>query len=183
MYSIIITTDGYRQFKQVKKLLLQKFPHFKIVSCSQLAEAIQKLSEGGNMIIYLDELPGTKSKLKTECPEFIELSDMSGKRTVATKNIMRIEAERNYSTFFFADKSSVVMSKPINYYERLLCGTVFSRSHNSHLVNMAYIKKIEKHVGGRVQLSDNTFVPVSRSRKQALKKNLYLFKKPVGAEN
>jgi two-component system LytT family response regulator len=43
----------------------------------------------------------------------------------------------------------------------------FFRVHNSHLINLAYIKTYNKGKGGTVQLTDGSEVEVSTRRKEA----------------
>jgi two-component system LytT family response regulator len=61
-----------------------------------------------------------------------------------------------------------VVSKGIGEYADLLAGFGFLRPHQSHLVNINYIKKLDKSDGGFLILKDKTQIPVSSRQKQQL---------------
>jgi len=49
--------------------------------------------------------------------------------------------------------------------ENLLHPNVFFRIHNSHVINLNYLRKYMKGKAGSVMLKDGTIIPVSRGRK------------------
>lgn len=88
---------------------------------------------------------------------------------VSLENIIRIQADSNYSSFRLVDGKQILVSKTIREYEILLSGTSLIRVHQSHMVNMNYIDKMIKKDGGYLLLKDGTKIPLSRnSRKQIL---------------
>src|SRR5690606_9913019 len=86
--------------------------------------------------------------------EFLEVSD-----------IIRCEADVNYTTIFTVDRKKIVVSKTLKFFETLLFNCNFFRIHNSHLINLDYIKKYTKGKGGFVTLTDNSTIEVSTRRK------------------
>lgn len=85
---------------------------------------------------------------------FLEISD-----------IIRCESEVNYTTFFLKDKQKLVVAKTLKEFEEMLTEYHFFRVHNSHLINLAFIKSYNKGKGGFVTLSDGSSVEVSTRRK------------------
>lgn len=96
---------------------------------------------------------------------------------IAVNDIIRAEAESNYTHFHLAGGKHIMVSRTIKEYEAMLSGTGFIRTHQSHLVNLNYIEKFYKHDGGYLQLKDGTTIPVSPVLKQkvlqALTEHLY----------
>lgn len=87
---------------------------------------------------------------------------------VNISEILRCEADNNYSTFFLVDGVKIVISKGLKEYEELLSAYGFFRVHQSHLVNLNFITRFDKKEGGNLVLSDKTLVPVSQRKKQKL---------------
>ena len=83
-------------------------------------------------------------------------------------NILRCEADRSYCKFYFTEKKSVVVSKPLSEFEDLLQECNFLRIHKSNMVNMGHVTKYVKGRGGYVVLSDGSHVDVSVRRKDEL---------------
>lgn len=104
----------------------------------------------------------------------IALSTLGETRFVKTHEIIRCESSNNYTAFFLNDGTNLLVSKPIYEYDDLLSGYGFLRCHQSHLVNKAYIKSWKKDYGDFLQLTDGTQVPVSRGKKETIKKALHL---------
>ncbi len=87
---------------------------------------------------------------------------------VNIKDIIRCEAENNYTNFYLANGNKIMVSKTIKTYETLLSEHEFLRVHQSHLVNLNYIQHFDKPDGGMLVLSDNSTVPVSHQKKAQL---------------
>lgn len=85
---------------------------------------------------------------------------------IAVNDIIRAEAESNYTHFHLAGGKHVMVSRTIKEYEAMLSGTGLIRVHQSHLVNLNCIDKFYKHDGGYLQLKDGTTIPVSPVLKQ-----------------
>ena len=87
---------------------------------------------------------------------------------VNVKDIVRCEAENNYTNFFLVTGSKIMVSKTIKTYETLLAEHEFLRVHQSHLVNLNYIQHFDKPDGGMLVLSDNSTIPVSNQKRGIL---------------
>ena len=84
--------------------------------------------------------------------------------------IVRCEADINYTTFHFLDGTELIVSKTLKEFEMKLTEHGFFRCHKAHLVNLRYIKKIEKKRMGFAVLNNNTKVPVSIRKRDTLMK-------------
>lgn len=98
----------------------------------------------------------------------IILKDSENIYVVEVANIIRLEAEKNYTTFFLADLQQLVISKTMKEYEEILENKGFFRCHQSHLVNLNYLARIDKRDGGMLVMKDQSIVPLATRRKEAL---------------
>ena len=104
----------------------------------------------------------------------IALSTTEETRFVKTNEVVRCESSNNYTTFFLSDGTALLVSKPIYEYDDLLSAYGFIRCHQSHLVNRTFIKSWKKEYGDFLLMADGTQVPISRGKKEVVKKALRL---------
>lgn len=89
--------------------------------------------------------------------------------SVKATEIIRVEADGNYATFFISDGRKVIVSKPMKEYEDKLLENGFFRIHKSHLINILKMSYFEKAEGGSVMMVDGSRVPVaSRKRDEVI---------------
>ena len=85
-------------------------------------------------------------------------------------NIVRCQSDNNYTTFYFLDKTKILVSKTLKYYADILKEYNFIRVHQSHLINTLFIKEFVKSDGGYLILKDGSNIPVSvRKRAEVLR--------------
>jgi two-component system LytT family response regulator len=96
---------------------------------------------------------------------------------VSVSDIIRAEADSNYTSFRLTDGKHIMVSRTIKEFESLLSGSGLIRVHQSHLVNINYIDRFVKKDGGYLLLKDGSKIPVSPNLKklvlQALTDHLY----------
>ncbi|HUX56527.1 MAG TPA: LytTR family DNA-binding domain-containing protein [Bacteroidales bacterium] len=96
---------------------------------------------------------------------------------VSISDIIRAEADSNYTTFWLTVGKKIMVSRTIKEYEGMLSGSGLIRVHQSHLVNINHIDRFVKRDGGYLQLKDGTNIPVSVNLKkqvvQAIKDHMY----------
>ncbi|MEC5145153.1 LytTR family DNA-binding domain-containing protein [Chitinophaga sp. 212800010-3] len=102
----------------------------------------------------------------------IALPSLKETRFVYTRNIIRCESSNSYTHFYLNDGEKITVAVSIYEYEELLDSYGFVRCHQSHLVNKKFVKSIVKESGGYLLMQDGTQIPVSRTRKEELKKKL-----------
>ncbi len=83
-------------------------------------------------------------------------------RVVWVDDIVRIQADSAYCTFYLKD-SKVTVSKNLKYYASFLDNEQFLRCHQSHLVNINYIVEVRK--GDILVLTNGDEVPISFRKK------------------
>ncbi len=87
---------------------------------------------------------------------------------VSIADIIRCESTGNYTRFFLTDKKAILVSRTLKDYDELLTEYGFYRVHQSHLVNLSHINRLDKADGGVIIMNDGQQVPISTRKKDAL---------------
>ncbi len=145
----------------------------KPINTTELGSAIERLKDClnqpddfslkiQNFLSNMDEREKDKKKIVLKTTSSIHL--------VPIGTIIRCEADENYTRFYFTNQPKLIISKPLKYFEELLEQYGFLRVHQSHLVNLSHIVRVDKVDGGVVVLTDNVSVPISvRKRDQVFR--------------
>lgn len=102
----------------------------------------------------------------------IALSTADGIHLFEISDIIRCESEDNYTKFYIKNSKPILISKTLKEYEDLLMEHGFERIHQSHLINLAYLKSYIKKDGGYVVMADNSNLPISQRKKDRLQEIL-----------
>ncbi|TRX71314.1 LytTR family DNA-binding domain-containing protein [Carboxylicivirga sp. M1479] len=113
----------------------------------------------GNFLEHYEKKTQNK-KIVLRTAEAMHLVDIS--------RIMYCKSDNSYTTFILENAHDIIVSKPMKEYAGLLEEFNFVRPHQSFLVNIQYISKIDKSDGGFVILNNGKEIPVSARKKQAL---------------
>jgi two-component system LytT family response regulator len=100
--------------------------------------------------------------------EKIGIAAVEGVHFVRLSDIVRLEAEDNYTHFLLNDQHKITAAKTIKAYEDALSRFNFIRVHKKHIVNMNYMKTYIKGEGGYLVLENGETIEVSRRKKSAL---------------
>jgi len=109
-----------------------------------------------------------KSTPKLNDSKRISISTTEGLIFIDIDNIIRVEADRSYCYLRLANGIKKTVCKSLKDIEQLLSHSHFYRTHNSHLVNLSYVKMIGYQDGGYVLMKDGSHVPIARRRKSDL---------------
>ncbi len=167
-FDIIFTTahDEYAlrafQFAAIDYLL-------KPISIEELVRAVNKAKELRGSIVQLEKIEFLKKLLVAQKIEKIALTTTDGFNFVNFSDIIRCEAESNYTTIILSDNSSHLITKTLKHFEDLLLDKGFFRVHKSHLVNLQAVRKfIKSKKGGIIEMIDGKQVEVSAKKREAL---------------
>ncbi|MEM9340422.1 MAG: LytTR family DNA-binding domain-containing protein [Bacteroidota bacterium] len=105
---------------------------------------------------------------KDDGPNKIILKDKYGLQIVSVDQIVRLEASGSYTTFVIDQEEQLVISKGLKEYEQLLNAQKFFRCHQSHIVNLDYLKRYDKREGDFLQMVDGSMVPLAVRKKEIL---------------
>jgi len=95
----------------------------------------------------------------------MSISAMDGIYFVNIPDIVRFEAEDNYTHIFLQTGERITASKTIKSYEELLSPYNFYRVHKRHIINLNCMRKYLKGDGNMVIMEDDTEIEVSRRRR------------------
>jgi two-component system LytT family response regulator len=94
----------------------------------------------------------------------MSISAVDGIYFLNIKDIVRLEADDNYTKIFNKDGTCMTVAKTIKSYEELLTGVNFFRVHKRHLINLNFMKRYSK-IESEVIMDDNMKIEVSRRRR------------------
>jgi two-component system LytT family response regulator len=126
--------------------------------------------ERANERLSNDEMAGKLNALLSNLDKLrkVVLKTAESIHIINVDAIIRCEADVNYTTFFLVNGKRLLVSKPLKDYDELLCPAGFFRTHQSHLINLDHMLRYDKNDGGYIVMDDNSPVPVSTRRKEAL---------------
>jgi two-component system LytT family response regulator len=99
-----------------------------------------------------------KRKLVLKTQESVHVVDLS--------EIIRCEADKNYTFFYLNSGKKILVSRTLKDFELLLANHGFFRVQQSHLINLEYIERYDKSEGGSVIMKDGAAVPLSTAKKE-----------------
>lgn len=142
----------------------------KPVDPEELQKTIKKIKEAlekNNSFEHIDLLLENIRK-KVDNFKRIALSTSDGIHLFEISDIIRCESTDNYTKFYIKNHKPLLISKTLKEYEELLTEHGFERIHQSHLINLSYLKSYIKTDGGYVIMADNTNIPISQRKKERL---------------
>jgi two-component system LytT family response regulator len=102
----------------------------------------------------------------------MSIAAVDGIYFVNITDIIRFEAEDNYTHIFLQTGEKITASKTIKAYEELLASYNFYRVHKRHVINLNCMKKYLKGDGNIVIMEDDTHIEVSRRRRASFLEKL-----------
>ena len=132
---------------------------------------IESVLEKTNDYAHIDLLLENIRK-KVDNFKRIALSTSDGIHLFDISDIIRCESEDNYTKFYIKNSKPVMISKTLKEYEELLTEHGFERIHQSHLINLNYLKSYIKKDGGYVIMADESHLPISQRKRERLQEIL-----------
>lgn len=171
-FSIIFTTA--HQHYAVQAIKLNALDYLtKPISLYDLETAINKCinKQQQNNTQLIENL---LQQMKTPSSKKIAIPFGNTTQFVLINEIVRIEAESNYCTVHFINRSKQLVSKTLKDLEEHLLHHNFIRVHQSHLVNTEHIIGYKNQDSGYLILHNNELVEISRRKKQEVLQQLNL---------
>ena len=100
----------------------------------------------------------------------LALADATEIKYVQLDEIIRLQAESNYTHIHLIENKVFVSAKTLKEYDEILLGHNFLRVHKSHLVNPEHIQIYNR--AGHLIMSDGSVIEVSRRKKEYLQEAL-----------
>ena len=170
----IIFVTAYNQYgiQAVKFAALDYL--LKPIDVDELVIAVEKARKAINLKQKNDRLGYLLEYLKTDAQASprIALPLFNETRYVNVDDIVRCEADNTYTRFILNTGEQILVSKTLKEYAAMLTNHNFMRTHQSHLVNTAFIKSWLREDGGSLLLNDGTKIPVSKLNREKIKEIL-----------
>ncbi len=163
----IIFTTAYNHYA-IDAMRISAFDYLvKPVAIEELENAVNRLVEKKAMQTQerLHILKESINEIKSQ-ENKIAVPFNNGFEFVVIKNIVRIESSSSYSRLFLLNGQSILVTKLLKDFEELLAPYHFFRVHNSHLINLNYIKKYLRGMGGQVLMENGDLIDVARRKKE-----------------
>ncbi|GAB5555243.1 MAG: LytTR family DNA-binding domain-containing protein [Saprospiraceae bacterium] len=161
---IFVTSYGEFAIKAFEYFALDYL--LKPISRSTLEKALSKIqhSQGKAQSSEYSDLLRILQRQQKEIKK-IALPVRNGYEFYHHDEIVRCEADANYTKVYFQDNNSILVSKPLKAITAMLSGANFFRPHQSHLINLNYIRKFDRSDGGVIIMQDKSNIPISRHKK------------------
>ncbi|MEO6406740.1 MAG: LytTR family DNA-binding domain-containing protein [Ferruginibacter sp.] len=96
----------------------------------------------------------------------IAIPSMEGLQFINLNDILYLEAQSNYTTFYLNDSHKLTVSKTLKDFEDLLPLSTFIRIHHSHIINKNHVEKYIRGDGGHVIMKNGAALDVARRKKE-----------------
>ncbi len=163
----VVFTTAYNHYA-IDAVRISAFDYLvKPISVNDLQNTVARLLKNSekNPRQKLEIIPQNISLSKPQNDK-ITISTSEGVEFFEIGSIVRIESSSNYSKIFFMDGKNILVTKLLKDFEEILLPYRFFRIHNSHLINLNYIKKYIRGDGGQVIMENNETIDVSRRKKE-----------------
>ncbi|MFK7925498.1 MAG: LytR/AlgR family response regulator transcription factor [Bacteroidia bacterium] len=136
-----------------------------------LSRAVQKAQLSVHQSFAQARLEVLLSQPAAASTRKLVLRDTENYHVVPVGSIIHCQAEGSYTRFYLEGGCEILVSKNLKEYEKLLQSSGFFRPHNSHLVHLDHIVRLNK-ADCILVLNDGTEIPVSTRKKEQLMKLL-----------
>jgi len=160
-----------RQQKKLKAVTHQNeiaSIQLKAVSSAPNSEILYTALAGIQAQIINNEITKKSNKLSQR----LALTTINETRYVNHNDILRCEADNTYTKFILTSGEEILVSKTLKEYADILSDQAFIRTHQSHLININYIKSWLREDGGYLLLTDGAKIPVSKLNREKVKQAL-----------
>lgn len=105
---------------------------------------------------------------KREKPERIVLATAESIEFVNINEIVHIQSDGNYSTLHIKGREDLMVSKNLGEFETILEDFPFFRTHQSHIVNLNFVRKVSRFEGDIIMDGGSVAILSRRKRNQFL---------------
>ena len=170
-FAVVITT-AYDEYA-IKALKHEAIDYLlKPIDSDDLSDTIQKIIKFNSRILNSNKLEKFLLDInKSKNNNKITLNTNGKLIFLKPEDVLFIESDGNYSTFFLTNNQKLVVTKKLKDVNNLLPENEFFRIHNSFIVNLSKIKEFLK-TEGYVVMESNHKIPVARQRKSAFLEKL-----------
>jgi len=168
----VICTTNYDQYA-IKGIRFGAMDYLvKPIDPTELVLAVKKVQSRNDLpLSALFEMLMNQYKHRDTAFHKIAVPTAEGFELIYADQLIRCEANDNYTWLFLKDKTRIVACRTLKEIgEQLSEFGAFTRVHHSYIVNLNEVIRYIRGEGGYLVMSDGATVNVSRSRKEALLK-------------
>jgi two-component system LytT family response regulator len=165
----VIFTTAYGEYRE------KAFDNFalqyltKPVDIDKLEEAVRQYERRSENSFTFQKYELLKKVLSNNLKK-IAIPVHDGYALVDVNDIIRCEAQSNYTKIYLTNDRQYLTSKSLKHYDQMLSDLIFFRIHKSHLVNTNFLDEVKQD--GTVLLKDGSKLSVSQRSKKAFLKYL-----------
>jgi two-component system LytT family response regulator len=167
---IFITAHEEFAIKAIKFSALDYL--LKPVDTVELKAALERALESFDASKEVKQFDALQSNINPSEKRRLVLKTQESVHVVDLDDIIRCEADRNYTSFFLVGAKKILVSKTLKEYENLLSNHNFLRVQQSHLINIDFVDRYDKKNGGAVVMKDGSEVPLSPAKREVFFKRL-----------
>ena len=169
----VIFTTSYDQYA-IKAIRFSALDYLlKPVDPKELVAAVHKASRQKQSPTS-EQLQLLMAQLQNKEKQFTKIAvpTLEGFELIPADEVVRCEADDNYTHLFLKNKTKITASRSLKEMEEQLKEfPSFVRVHHSYIVNLNEVIKYIRGEGGYLVMTDNSTINVSRSRKNELLKH------------
>ncbi len=138
----------------------------KPIDYEQLQDAVKRATRMPDTTLNLlrGNLSGQRRRISLNSQEKVDVVELD--------DIIRLESSGAYTVFHLRDGGQIIVTRTLKEYDELLTRDGFLRVHQSHLVNMKFIRSFIKTDGGYLKLTTGHDIPVSSRKKSDVMREL-----------
>ena len=134
----------------------------------ELQEAVQKVKSHKVLRDLSNKDNSTDSIHSNSSNQQLAVYTHDGISFLNYNNILHLTGSGNYTTFHLDSSETILVSKNLGHFAKILPSKLFYRSHQSHIVQLKAIRKIHTKEGNIIELSNGTKIPLTSKRKEQL---------------
>jgi two-component system LytT family response regulator len=151
------------KFSALDYLLKPVNPDELVKAVAKAEDAISKNKLSDKLEVFMNTMQDLN-----RTPKKIVLKTADNIHIINVGEIVRCEADGNYSSFHVLNKKPILVSNTLKEYDEMLSAQGFFRAHQSHLININQVERYEKKDGGCLIMKDGSQIPVAVRKKEEL---------------
>ena len=165
-----IFVTAYSQYALKALNLSAAYYLLKPVDVDELISAVDRVAENikkNNQAFHTKILVENLRTLQQQSHKVV-LPVMEGFEVVRMKEILRCQANGNFTDIYLKEGKKKMICRPLKHFEEILGESGFMRVHRAHVVNLEYVVGYIRGKAGQIRLEDGTEIQVSTSYKKDL---------------
>ncbi len=129
-----------------------------ILATNKALKRLEEKASNSNLQKLIEQLAHPEvAKISVPVDDGLEFIDIS--------HIVRCEARINYTHIFTSNNKKYIVSKTLKDFEDTLPKNIFCRVHQSHIINLNYIKKYNRGKNASIVMQDDSVIEISTRKK------------------